>query len=224
MITHLDLATADLAPLRDFYTQTLGLPLVDTASESFSLGVGATRLTFAQSRTAYRYHFAFSLPMAQFDSALVWIKARTPTIVDNAGTEVFEFTDWSARAFYFYDSAGNILEFIARHRKTDEASQTFTPQGLTSVCEIGLATLDVLATVHRLQTELGLTVFDGEGSDTFTAVGKPSGLFIVVKQDRPWKPDTGVPATLNPLQVRLANSAELRQMDGILELSAPVLP
>ena len=47
--------------------------------------------------------------------------------------------------------------------------------------------------VKGLCDTLGVTVYDGEGGDMFTAVGDELGLFIVVKQGRIWYPETGIP-------------------------------
>lgn len=221
-LAHIELDTPDPAGLQEFYTGLLGLPLTSTDSVGFTVSAGATRLTFRQSPTAYRYHFAFSLPISQFDSAKAWVQARVPLIVDKSGHDEFDSEDWNARNFYFYDPIGNILELIARRNQSQPDSSTFTPHSLSAICEIGLTTPDVPATVTRLQTELGLGVYDGEGSDTFTAVGNDDGLFIVVKQNRLWYPDTGVPATINPTRVVLDTGAQVHQSDSGLQISPAI--
>ena len=61
--------------------------------------------------------------------------------------------------------------------------------------------------VQLLQAGLGVGVYDGQGSDMFTAVGDEHGLFIVVKQGRIWFPDTGKAAELSPVTVAARNHA-----------------
>ena len=52
---------------------------------------------------------------------------------------------------------------------------------------------------------VGMTVYDGAGSDTFSAVGDELGLFIVVKEGRNWYPETGISAGLHPVSVTLVD-------------------
>lgn len=223
LITHLELATPDPSGLVSFYTDTLGLDLVANDPAEFAVSVGASRLAFAQSLTDHRYHFAFSFPISQFQSAKAWLSDRTELATDDEGRDEFESPDWKSRNFYFYDPAGNILEFIARTGQPQPDSTNFGSQSLTAVCEIGLATHYVPATVARLHTELGLGVYDGQGSDSFTAVGDDEGLFIVVKENRIWYPDTGLPATLNPTRVVLQGGAQVHQTLAGLQISPKVL-
>jgi hypothetical protein len=76
--------------------------------------------------------------------------------------------------------------------------------------------------VARLQNELGLAVYDGQGSDTFTAVGDDDGLFIVVKRGRIWYPDTGVPASINPTRIVLDTKAQVHQTESDLQISPAI--
>jgi hypothetical protein len=62
-----------------------------------------------------------------------------------------------------------------------------------------------------------VSVYDGAGSDTFTAVGDEDGLFIVVKRGRIWYPETGVAADVYPVAVTLANTR-------VSEYNVPDLP
>jgi hypothetical protein len=59
-------------------------------------------------------------------------------------------------------------------------------------------------TVQWLCDTLGLSIYDGQGSDTFSAVGDELGLLIVVKQGRNWYPETGILAGLHPVTVNIA--------------------
>jgi hypothetical protein len=69
--------------------------------------------------------------------------------------------------------------------------------------------------VQLLEAELSAPIYDGAGSDTFTAVGDEHGLFIVVKRGRIWFPDTGTPADLFPVRVMtLADNGERGTLSG----------
>ena len=220
-ITQLVLSAADLPALGEFYAGGLGLAVESSTVGSLTIRAGETRLTFEQTGPPGRYHFAFGLPASRFRAAKTWLAARTRLIADAAGAEEFEFRDWNARAVYFYDPAGNIAEFIARPFQPEAETEPFGPADLAGVCEFGLVTDDVRGTVGRLASALGLPVYDGEGSDAFTAVGADSGLFIVVRRGRPWYPDTGVPGVIQTLTVRLADGAVVHGTPAGIEIVPP---
>jgi catechol-2,3-dioxygenase len=199
-ITELRLKTADLSGQRAFYADTLHLPLVEESADTLTIGVGHTRLIFERSEAASRYHLAFNIPENQLEAARLWLKERVSLISLN-GKDVFDFASWQAHSAYFYDAAGNVLECIARHRLPNASDRPFDAANLLNISEIGIATADVRATAGKLTGDLGLPVFDGAGSDSFTALGDDNGLFIVVKRGRVWYPESGVPADFAALMV-----------------------
>jgi catechol-2,3-dioxygenase len=216
-IDELDLLAAGLPAQREFYTGVLGLPGAEE-SGAFSVRAGSSRLTFRQAPDGWTgvYHFAFNIPENRFQEAKSWLSGRAPLITDARGKDEFGFESWNAHSVYFYDPAGNILELIARHNLDNSTSEPFSEQSLLSVSEIGLATDNVPDTVRLLQDELGAGIYDGAGSDMFTAAGDEHGLLIVVKQSRVWFPDTGKPAELVPLTAFISNQTGAR-----FELSGP---
>src|SRR6185369_320094 len=139
----------------------------------------------------------------QIEEAAAWIAAKAKLATSNGLTIFKSGTGWNANMVYFYDAAGNILEFIARHNQANASDEPFSEQSIISISEIGLAVVDVEQTVKWLCDTLGVTVYDGAGSNSFSAVGDESGLFIVVKQGRVWYPETGIAARLNPVSVTL---------------------
>jgi hypothetical protein len=207
-ITELRLKTADLEGQRDFYAHILRLPVIAERGGRLSLQVGTTRLVFEQQDDWQgRYHFAFDVPENQFDAAQKWITQRT-SLVKLDGQQAFKSAGWNAHNFYFYDAAGNILECIARHNQATASNIPFSEKSLLYISEIGLATDDVAATVRDLCHNLNVSIYDGEGSDTFTAVGDEEGLFIVVKRGRIWYPNTGIASAVNPVTIGLADAPE----------------
>jgi catechol-2,3-dioxygenase len=205
-IKALRLPAADLSAQLHFYTQLLELPLAHPAEPTqFTLQTGRSQLTFAQAKEGEngRYHFAFNIPPNQFAAAKQWLTGRLPLIHDEHGTDEFDFRSWNARALYFFDPAGNIVELIARRDLPDQATTPFGHHSLLSISEIGLATADVAATAELARTTLGLEPYRGSVSHDFTAVGDEHGLLIIVQQGRLWYPNTGVAAELYPLKVLL---------------------
>lgn len=199
-INKLELQTNDLSSQSHFYRNVLHLTTV-AGRRSLHVQVGTSELTFRQStgNPKHAYHIAFNIPENRFEEAKAWIAERTPLIANTSGEDSFDFTNWNAHSCYFRDAAGNILEFIARHGLPNASGMPFDERGILSVSEIGIASDDVLATVAQLQGA-GMPVYDGAGSDTFSAVGDEHGLLIVVKNGRFWFPDTGTPAELIPLK------------------------
>ena len=201
-ITELQLPTSDLAALRAFYTERLGLTLEGNNVADFAVRAGASRLQFfASAAVVPPQHFAFTIPRNQLASAKVWLRGRA-ALLTQEGQDEFASTDWQAQQVYFRDPAGNILEFIARQTLPDEADGPFDPAQIVSVSEVGLPTDDVPATVAALVAAFGLASY-GEVSDTFTAVGDAEGLLIVVQDGRIWFP-RGTPADAVPLVATIA--------------------
>jgi catechol-2,3-dioxygenase len=219
-IDALELQAPDLAALARFYGETLDLPIAAHGTDRLVVQAGYTQLAFAAAPPGWHgaYHFAFNIPQNQLAPAKVWLQARVPLARDAGGQDEFDFTHWDARAVYFYDPAGNIVELIARQALDNAAAGAFDARGVLGVSEIGLPSPAVLDTVRRFEARLGLQVFRGSASESFAAVGGETGLFIVVRAGRLWFPDLRVPAEPLPFVVTAATGAGRR-----FEVSGPDL-
>lgn len=203
-VVDLRLPTADLAALRAFYTERLGLSLEAENAADFTVRAGASRLHFfASEEVVPPQHFAFTIPRNRLASAKVWLRGRA-ALLTHDGQDEFASANWQAQQVYFRDPAGNILEFIARQTLPHEAVGPFDPAQIVSVSEVGLPTADVPATVAALAATFGLAPY-GEVSDTFAAVGDAEGLLIVVRVGRLWFP-RGTPAAAVPLVATIAGA------------------
>jgi catechol-2,3-dioxygenase len=76
------------------------------------------------------------------------------------------------------------------------------------ISEVGLAVDNVLAQVAEFKARFGIEPYRGESSDTFTAVGDISGLFIVVKIGRFWFPTETDAAPVAPVEVTVEGAEE----------------
>ena len=202
-IQQLELLTVNLGAQRDFYTNFLELPTKQTSS-GLLVQAGATEILFTQAPPDFEgaYHFAFNIPENQYFNAKKWISFRTPLLRDKAGKEDFNSTNWNSDSVYFLDSAGNVLEFIARHDLSNAVNGDFDSSQILNISEIGLPSEDVIMLANRLIRRLGVTVYRQELNENFTPVGDEEGLFILPVKDRVWMPDSGVPARLLPVKVR----------------------
>ena len=131
---------------------------------------GSTRVRF-EPGPAVCSHFAVNV--GQFDDAVAWARGQAELIEEDV-----PFEAWRARAAYYFDPVGNLVELIARERAPGD-------ELLIEVSEVGLPVADVGAAVDFLEAELGLPHFSGDRSN-FSAVGDDHGLFILVPVGRPW--------------------------------------
>jgi len=153
---------------------------------------GSTRVRFEQGPEVCS-HFAVNVPPDRFEEAVAWGRAQAELIQDDV-----PFEAWRARAAYYFDAVGNLVELIARER---------APGGelLIEVSEVGLPVADVGAAVDFLEAELELPHFSGD-RESFSAVGDDRGLFILVPVGRPWL-FTDRPAADAPVQVTIEGPA-----------------
>jgi catechol-2,3-dioxygenase len=195
------LKTADLEQQYNFYTQVLRLP-AELASGSLTVQVGRSRLVLEPGAADARYHIAFDVPENQIMAAKAWLSPRLAPD-DWDGEALYDFASWNAHAFYFFDPAGNILECIARHNQPNASDRPFAETHLLAISEVGLVVDNVRETVETLRVALGVGVYDGAGSDMFTAVGDEQGLCIVVKRGRVWASSRAILADVYPTTLTL---------------------
>ncbi len=205
-LTALELTCRDLAAQKHFYTEVLGLTLLESSDSKFSIQIGFTRLIFQhQPELRGAYHFAFNIPENQLPEAGAWLRERAALLEEDGLDEFTASAAWNAQMVYFQDADGNILECIARHRLANASAQAFGPASLLNVSEIGWPVENVPQSVERLRQHLGLSVF-GNASDTFAPLGDDEGLLIVVALGRPWFPTAQAAAPL-PLRLSLIDAA-----------------
>lgn len=210
-LSEIRIPARDLATLRPFYGEVLGLPLVAEEAGSFTVQVGVSRLTFVLMGGAEMLaaqHFAFTIPRNRLAAGKAWLAGRAALLTQGAADE-FTAESWQAQQVYCRDPAGNILELIARQALDNETAEPFGARHLLHLSEVGLPTADVPSTVAALCREFGLSVY-GKASDTFTAVGDAHGLLIVVQAGRHWFP-TANPAGDAPIAVTLGQGGGMLQ-------------
>ncbi|SNZ05867.1 Glyoxalase/Bleomycin resistance protein/Dioxygenase superfamily protein [Natronoarchaeum philippinense] len=104
-LSHLALEAKHLAPVREFYEDTLDLDVVDERDEEVTFAAGESRLVVRRPsgvpRGGLHTHFAFSIPDAEYDD---WWDRLAAT------HELEEHTFGSASSLYCYDPAGNCVE------------------------------------------------------------------------------------------------------------------
>ncbi len=209
-ILDLELYTTDLDKTRSFYVRQLGLPVLSRSVNHLTLLVGWTRLTFRLvDQPVAPYHFAINVPRGSLEVIMYYFELN---YIDTQapGKTIADFPDWRARACYFYDSVGNLLEFIARtDLNLEDPNLTFSDL-FQGVSEIGLATEDVAHTTQQIQRKLQVQQFDKSTPlADFNALGDDNGLFIVSKAGRKWL-FSDTPAGLNYCRVEFTNGHNIQ--------------
>ena len=136
------LTAAPLASMKAFYHGGLGLRVIDERDERLTIAGGATPITFVRAPARDRepapfYHFAFNIPQNKICAARDWQRERSallpipPALRDPAyPDDVVNYSHWNAHSVFFFDPAGNVVEYIARHDVQNDADGDFDARDL----------------------------------------------------------------------------------------------
>jgi len=207
-IRTLTLFSNDLDSQKSFYQNTLGIGIQDEASDSFSVNIGWSRLKFERSKEKYHYHYCFLLPSNQFADAFKWFRDNLE-IITLDGESKFDFEDWNAKSFYFYDGNNNVAECIVRYDLNNPSTQNFDITNLLCVNEIGMASTNTRSHNEILEKSLKSRFWKGN-FERFATNGNDEGLFLLVKNDvkKTWFP-TSVPTEASPFKVEIESDNKL---------------
>ncbi|MDC1221092.1 VOC family protein [Salibacteraceae bacterium] len=170
-----------------FYSNVLGLDMIQRNDHQVSLKIGKPTLCIEYKPKATPYHFAINIPSNKEDEALKWLESRV-TILRDGENEIQDFDYWNAKAIYFYDKDQNIVEFIARKNLDNTTNSVFNVNQMLEISEIGLPTVDVEREFKILNQFTDIEIFDG-GFERFCAIGDEHGLFICVNKNvKKWFP------------------------------------
>ena len=158
---------------------------------------GASRVRFGDG-PAVCSHFAVNVAPGRFEEAVAWGRERMDLVEEDV-----PFPAWRARAAYFFDPAGNLVELIARERAPGD-------ELFLEVSEVGMPVADVGEAASFLEAELGLPHFSGD-RENFSAMGDDRGLFILVPVGRHWL-FTEEPASDAPVRVTIDAPGEAREL------------
>lgn len=187
----LKLYTNKLELEKRFYSEVLGFQITDESSDSFSLRVGWSELTFEKSEIEHKYHYCFLIPSNKLKEALEWLEKRIAIIDIEDGRKMQNFESWNADSFYFYDTSGNVAEFIVRYDLNNNIEEEFDVSAVLGINEIGIATKDIKQINKQLQSELGTEFWKGD-LERFGTNGSQEGIFVMAnyKLKEIWFPTT----------------------------------
>ncbi len=186
-IEKLILQSKNLSAQFRFYVKTLGMEPLERTENSFAVKAGNSTLVFKRSANTCYYHFAFNIPPFRINEALNWARQRLD-ILEYEGKSILDFPNWNAKAFYFFDVDGNIVEFIDRRNLAAGSDKDFSPKDILEISETGLPVDDILSAFQMLSDQTGIKKYSGN-LENFCAAGDEHGLFIIVDQnDKKWLP------------------------------------
>lgn len=183
--------STEISKLVHFYHHTLGFKIINHSNTRCTFQTGNSLLTFTKTEKTNSpfYHFAFNIPENKIKQAELWLKIKTPFIkppphlIDKTlhSENIVHFRHWDAHALFFYDPAGNVVEYIARHTLENKGEGDFTPDDVLYISEIGLVVNDVNETFNSISNHIGLGQYKG-ASENFLALGDENGLIILFKK------------------------------------------
>lgn len=205
----LKLYTNKLESELKFYSETLGFEILEQKSNSFSVKVGWSELSFEKSEKEYKYHYCFLIPANKLDQALEWMEERTEIVNIENGRKVQNFESWNADSFYFYDASGNIAEFIVRYDlKNNDYSRDFDISNILGVNEMGMPTANIKKTNEQLRTDLKTEYWKGD-IERFGTNGTQEGIFLLPNYNLKdiWFP-TSIKIKPEPFEAVIENEKE----------------
>lgn len=187
--------TAPFTEMKHFYEELLGLKTVQESAEKLTIQAGLSQITFQKTTSAMGdpwYHIAFNIPEHKLLQARDWHLKRAPLILTpkhqrdaKYPKDVRHFPHWNAHSLFFWDPAGNLLEYIARHDLKSTATGTFTTKDILYASEIGFVVEDQSAIARQLHQDLGLEAYP-KGVNFWWAMGDEQGLILCLPKGRVW--------------------------------------
>ncbi len=191
--------STQLHSMRYFYHELLEFPLVEEKAAEITFQAGETALTFVKTPASKNpfYHFAFNIPENKIRSARDWQLKRTALqpspdhLVDQGYTEdIRHFKSWNAHSIFFWDPAGNLVEYIARHDLANTSpTNSFTTKDISCVSEIAFIVNDVDWFAQQLKAKMNVEQYRNSTGE-FQAVGNELGLLLVMRKGRLWERHT----------------------------------
>jgi catechol-2,3-dioxygenase len=181
---------SQIKQVEQFYSQVLGLKITHKNQLSISFATTSSTVTFIASNTTNPYyHFAFNIPANKIEEALSWMEKRVNVLHIDGPAKIADYTIWKAKAFYFFDPANNIVEFIARFDLNNSSHTSFGSSSILEISEIGIVADDVYNKSQQIISNYDLPICSKQPPlENFTAIGDDHGLLIVVSKEKNWFP------------------------------------
>lgn len=215
---------APLDDMRAFYGDRLGLKILGQGSDYLKVAGGQTEIVFTAAGPEDGepfYHFAFNIPENKIRAARDWQLARSrlipaPERLRDADfpDDVIDYSHWNAHSVFYWDPAGSLVEYIARHDLDNAAAGEFGTDDILYASEIAFIVDEVAEFATGLEATFGLDQYRG-ASDQFHASGDEMGLLLTMGRGRNLGFGEGKPADVFPTAATIrAESAETFRRNG----------
>lgn len=209
-IRTLALQTASLKTVKEFYSSILELPVQPVDERKIIINIGTSVLIFTETTEKEPfYHFAINIPSNKIEEAKAWFSDKVKLLwMEDYKNNIADFVNWHAKSVYFYDPAGNILEFIARFDLENETEDFFSSKQFLSIDEVGLVfkPKEFEQRTSELQNLYSLPYFNKQPPlPQFRAMGDDEGLFVLVSEHRNWYP-TDKPSEIFSIRIEFENN------------------
>ncbi|MFC4618751.1 VOC family protein [Camelliibacillus cellulosilyticus] len=189
--------TAEKIPeMKVFYRDILEMDIVQERETAFVVQAGESLLAFYKSDEWGADHFAFRVDADWFEVVKDRVVEKGMELRDEHGEYLLQSSFYQTKQLYFHDPDGNNVEILAQ-----DASKNSKWHG---ICEIGIP----VKNINQAKEHLASITNEYEGSDTFHFYGDAHGVFVLVKENRPWYP-TEKAATIHPITVEVESDQPL---------------
>src|SRR5690625_3673225 len=198
--------TNQLKLLKRFYRNVMGLEIIKSSTEEFSVKVGESIIIFRHSDQPAFYHFAINVPGNQFSMVKHWMEDRLTLNLEKAVDQVY-FSKFDADSIYFEDPAGNLIELIGRRNR--DVFGNVTIDSFLNVSEVGVVTPHIIDVGDQLQ-DYGIPLWQGTeiNPDSLNFLGKKDTFIVLVPPERRWYFSKRESET-HPLKITLNNGADI---------------
>lgn len=207
-IKELTLYTDKLQAQKQFHKSVFEVDFIQENDEYFTFQMGWTKLTFKQSIKPPIYHYCYLIPNNKLKSAIDWLDGKVD-LIKTEGSVVHDHGHWNAKAIYFYDGAGNIVEFIVRYEIDNPSTGDFSFSDILCVNEIGAPSTNPKSLNETLEKKLGTKFWKGN-FERFAINGDEEGMFLLVNNQVKdyWYPTDIFPESA-PFEAKILNNGQL---------------
>ena len=164
------------------------------------------------------YHFAFNIPENKIFKARDWQLKRTslsaaPSHMIDSGypDDIRHFRNWNAHSIFFWDPAGNLVEYIARHDLPNKGDGNFSNKDILCASEIAFIVDNTEVAADEMKTNFNLIQYRG-GDENFRAIGDENGLLLMIRKGRIWESHTNISRTPSTIKTAVTIRAEKKGM------------
>jgi catechol 2,3-dioxygenase-like lactoylglutathione lyase family enzyme len=197
-ILGLQLTTDRIDQIRDFYSGTLMLPIVEEREDTCAFQAGFTKLffTLAEEDTQPSHAFGFAVPSERFDDVVAELGQVIQLYAPDPGA--------SRPTVYFSDPANNAVSIVALDALAHD-DELANPLSLNAVSELTFVVDDVQDVRQLLEAHFEFSAYPMSSGTRVAMRGVDTTLYLVPRGET-LLPDGGATAEIFPIMMTLAGT------------------